>query len=312
MCLGLRLGLWWPGPARLVHSGWTVAWYLEDIKICGRFWYERFLTFLTYPHSSFWVECWGDRCRAQSMVLVFANASVSDPIAILSMRALATSDSQRGSFGSTTLGCTLAGLGGLLYLFLLLPTWVDRGRGGVGWGGVGWWGGACWRWYEVASDVHATLDIGLGGVGWGMLTLVWSCIGCARYVGHRVGWGGVGWGMLTLVWSCIGCARYVGHRVGWGGVGWGMLTLVWSCIGCARYVGHRVGWGGACWRWFEVASDVHATLDIGLGGVGWGMLTLVWSCIGCARYVGHRVWWGGVGHVDVGLKVHRMCTLRWT
>ena len=165
MCLGLRLGLWWPGPARLVHSGWTVAWYLEDIKICGRFWYERFLTFLTYPHSSFWVECWGDRCRAQSMVLVFANASVSDPIAILSTRALATSDSQRGSFGSTTLGCTLAGLGGLLYLFLLLPTWVDRGWGGVGWGGVGWWGGACWRWYEVASDVHATLDIGLGGVG---------------------------------------------------------------------------------------------------------------------------------------------------
>ena len=159
-----------------------------------------------------------------------ANASVSDPIAILSTRALARSDSQRGSFGSTTLGCTLAGLGGLLYLFLLLPTWVDRGR---------------------------------GGVGWGMLTLVWSCIRCARYVGHRVGWGGVGWGMLTLVWSCIGCARYVGHRVGWGGVGWGMLTLVWSCIGCARCVGHRVGWGG-------------------------------------------------VGHVDVGLKLHRMCTLRWT
>ena len=43
-----------------------------------------------------------------------------------------------------------------------------------------------------------------------------------------------------------------------------MLTLVWSCIGCARYGGHRVGWGGACWRWFEVASDVHATVDIGL------------------------------------------------
>ena len=98
-------------------------------------------------------------------LVVLANASVSDPIAILSTRALATSDSQRGSFGSTTLGCTLAGLGGLLYLFLLLPTWVDRGRSGVGWGGV---------------------------VGWGMLTLVWSCIGCARYVGHRVGWGGVG------------------------------------------------------------------------------------------------------------------------
>ena len=36
---------------------------------------------------------------------------------------------------------------------------------------------------------------------------------------------------------------------------------------------------------FEVASDVHATVDIGLGGVG---------------------------HVDVGLKLHRMCTLRWT
>ena len=56
-----------------------------------------------------------------------------------------------------------------------------------------------------------------------------------------------------------------------------MLTLVWSCIGCARYGGHRVGWGGACWRWFEVASDVHATVDIGLGGVG---------------------------HVDVGLKLN--------
>ena len=40
--------------------------------------------------------------------------------------------------------------------------------------------------------MHATLDIGLGGVGWGMLTLVASCIGCARYVRHRVGWGGVG------------------------------------------------------------------------------------------------------------------------
>ena len=55
---------------------------------------------------------------------------------------------------------------------------------------------------------------------------------------------------------------------------------------------------------------MHATLDIGLGGVGWGMLTLVASCIGCARYVGHRVGWGGVGHVDVGCKLHRMCTLR--
>ena len=77
--------------------------------------------------------------------------------------------------------------------------------------------------------------------------------------------------------------------IGLGGVGWGMLTLV------ARYV----------------ASDVQvATLDIGLGGVGWGMLTLVASCIGCARYVRHRVGWGGVGHVDVGCKLHRMCTLR--
>ena len=27
--------------------------------------------------------------------------------------------------------------------------------------------------------------------------------------------------------------------------------------------------------------------------------------MGCARYVGHRVGWGGVGHVDVGLKLHR-------
>ena len=55
-------------------------------------------------------------------LVVLANASVSDPIALLSTRALARSESQRGSFGSTTLGCTLAGLGGLLYLFLLLPT----------------------------------------------------------------------------------------------------------------------------------------------------------------------------------------------
>ena len=88
-----------------------------------------------------------------------------------------------------------------------------------------------------------------------------------------------------------------------------MLTLVASCIGCARYVRHRVGWGGVGHR-LQVASDVHATLDIGLGGVGWGMLTLVASCIGCARYVRHRVGWGGVGHVDVGCKLHRMCTLR--
>ena len=88
--------------------------------------------------------------------------------------------------------------------------------------------------------MHATLDIGLGGVGWGMLTLVASWIGCARYVGHRVGWGGVGH-------VDVGCkldrmCTYV--DIGLGGVGWGMLTLVASCIGCARYVGHRVGWGG--------------------------------------------------------------------
>ena len=71
-----------------------------------------------------------------------------------------------------------------------------------------------------------------------------------------------------------------------------------------------MGWGGACC--LQVGSDVHATLDIGLGGVGLGMLTLVASWIGCARYVRHRVGWGGVGHVDVGCKLDRMCTLRWT
>ena len=60
--------------------------------------------------------------------------------------------------------------------------------------------------------MHATLDIGLGGVGWGMLTLVASCIGCARYVRHRVGWGGVGHWLQVA-------SDVVGHRVGWGGVG---------------------------------------------------------------------------------------------
>ena len=62
------------------------------------------------------------------------------------------------------------------------------------------------------------------------------------------------------------CSCFYPHQligVGWGGA-CSMLTLVWSCIGCARYGGHRIGWGGACWRWFEVASDVHATVDIGL------------------------------------------------
>ena len=93
-------------------------------------------------------------------LFLLTDASESDPIAILSKRALARSDSQRGHSISTTLGCIWAGLAGLLHLFLLLHTWVDRGRGGVG-----WWGGACWRWWEVVSNVHATLGIGLGGVG---------------------------------------------------------------------------------------------------------------------------------------------------
>ena len=38
---------------------------------------------------------------------------------------------------------------------------------------------------------------------------LYSCFYPHQLIG--VGWGG---GMLTLVWSCIGCARYGGHRVG--------------------------------------------------------------------------------------------------